>query len=170
MKDTRREGFLRRVGWTMACVLVLAGGACAKPASSPADREAQAFAPQPSELFAPPGANAPRCVYRENAFRSGVNPPRNVHRVEPDLTGLPPLATEAIAIVEVRIDAAGRVTESCLRLGVRADVDQKVLEAVRDWRFDPPHLSSDTQTSGGRVAAGTAVPVFMTVTVRVGPG
>jgi hypothetical protein len=36
--------------------------------------------------------NVPPCVFRENGFRCCVNPPRQISRVEPDLSGLPPLA------------------------------------------------------------------------------
>ena len=42
------------------------------------------------------------CMFRENGFRSGVNPLREVHRVEPDLRGLPPLANEPLVIVLFR--------------------------------------------------------------------
>jgi TonB family protein len=116
------------------------------------------------------GVGAPRCVYRENGFRSGVNPPREVHREEPDLSDLPPLSGEHLAIIEVRIDAAGRVTESCMLRGVREDVDRRALEAVKAWRFDPPRLRAETgaRGSGDRLDAGTAVPIFMTVTMRLG--
>ncbi len=117
-----------------------------------------------------PGSEAPKCMYRESGFRASVNPPREVHRSEPDLSGLPPLADERLAIVEVRIDATGRVTESCMLRGVREDVDRAVLEAVKTWRFEPPRLLSDTTltTRGDGLKAGTAVPIFMTVTLRVG--
>ena len=116
------------------------------------------------------GVAAPRCVYRENGFRSGVNPPREIHREEPDLSELPTLSGEHFAIIEVRIDAAGLVTESCLLRGVREDVDRKALEAVKAWRFEPARLLADTNLrgSGGRLEAGTAVPVFATVTMRLG--
>lgn len=111
----------------------------------------------------------PKCVYRESGFRSGVNPPREVHREEPDLSGLPSLTGEQLAIIEIRIDDTGRVTESCMLRGVRGDVDRRALEAVNAWRFEPPRLLADTDlTWGGRLEAGTPVPIFMTVTVRLG--
>src|SRR5712692_1227218 len=85
---------------------------------------------------APPSASiqsgiAMPCMFRENGFRSGVNPPREGHRVEADLRGLPPLANEPLVIIEVHIDADGRVTESCLRRGVRSDVDRRVGSCTR---------------------------------------
>jgi len=52
--------------------------------------------------------------------------------------------------------------------GVRADVDRRVLDAVRAWRFEPPRLVEAAEVRGGHLAAGTAVPIFMTVTVRLG--
>ena len=116
-----------------------------------------------------PGGPAPKCVYRESGFRSGLNPPREVHREEPDLSAPPPIRGEQLAIIEVRIDASGRVTESCMLRGVREDVDVKALEAVKAWRFEPPRLLVDTDLGrGGRLEAGTAVPIFMTVTMRLG--
>ncbi len=116
------------------------------------------------------GIDAQRCVYRGNGFRSGVHPPREVHRVEPDLSDLPPLAGEHVAIIEVRIDAAGLVTESCMLRGVREDVDRKAVEAVKAWRFEPARLlvATNDMGSGGRLEAGTAVPVFATVTMELG--
>ena len=83
---------------------------------------------------------------------------------------MPPIKGEQLAIIEVRIDAAGRVTESCMLRGVREDVDLKALEALKAWRFEPPRLLADTDLggSGGGLEAGTAVPIFMTVTMRLG--
>jgi TonB family protein len=83
---------------------------------------------------------------------------------------LPPLSGDHLAIIEVRIDAAGRVTESCMLRGVREDVDRKALEAVKTWRFESPRLlvATDPKGSGGRLEAGTTIPIFMTVTMRIG--
>jgi TonB family protein len=109
-------------------------------------------------------------MYRENAFRCCVNPPRQVYREKPDLSGLPPITGEQIAIIEVRISAAGHVTESCMLRGVREDADRKALEAAKTWQFEPPRLLVDADLMGGvRLPAGTAVPIFMTVTMRLGP-
>ncbi len=61
---------------------------------------------------------------------------------------LGPMLGSLPAIIEVRIDAAGRVTESCMLRGVREDVDLKALEAVKAWRFEPPRLLVDTDLGG----------------------
>jgi TonB family protein len=118
--------------------------------------------PEPSRSAAAP------CTYRESAFRCCVTPPQAIHRVEPDLTGLPPVAAGQIAIVEVRIDATGRVTEACVLRGVDAAIDRRVLAAVHAWRFEPPRLTAAVNTRERNWKAGDAVPIFMTVTVRLG--
>jgi len=108
------------------------------------------------------------CRYSENAFRAGVDPPRIVSRVEPDLLGLPALTGAKHAFVEVRISEQGRVTEGCMLRGIRTDVDARVLAAVRAWQFDPPRLKFEATVAGKRLPIGTAVPIFMTVSVKVG--
>jgi TonB family protein len=114
-----------------------------------------------------PETPPPPCRFRETGFYAGVNPPRQILRAAPDLSGLPPLVNPTVVIVEVRIDATGAVTETCLRRGVRDDVDARVLAAVQQWRFDPPRLKRNLELEGSRTDAGTAVPIFMTVTVPV---
>ena len=128
--------------------------------SREADRHAAA-----DELASTSGVTPP-CAYRENGFRSGVNAPRELQRVEANLSGLPPLAPDQYLIVEVRIDATGRVTEDCMLRGVNPDVDRRVLDAVRAWRFEPPRLIAGVDSRDGRWEAGAAVPIFMTLTVR----
>ena len=123
--------------------------------------EAQAPAASARNPIAPP------CTYQENAFRAGVNPPREVRRTEPDLTGLPPLPGDQYFIVEARIDATGRVTEDCmLRGSLSPEADRRVLDAVRQWRFEPPRLVNAVDSRDGHWEAGAAVPIFMTVTVH----
>lgn len=150
-------------------VLGLAGLAAAGPACREAGIADGQEPSMPAAVADQSALGTPPCVYRESGFRCCVNPPREVHREEPDLSGLPPLADEHIAIIEVRIDANGQVTESCMLRGVREDLDTRALEAVHAWRFEPPRLLADTDVrSGGRLQAGTAVPIFMTVTMRLG--
>jgi TonB family protein len=166
----RREGYVRfdspRLGlrvWLIVIAALIGSFAC-RQASAPdsLSRPAQVGIPARSSLDPPP------CVYQENAFRSGVNPPRQVYEVEPDLIGLPKLSKEQFAIIELRIDDSGHVAESCLLRGVRPDVDRRALDAVKRWRFEPARLRSDVVAGGRRFDAGEPVPLFMTVTVRIG--
>ena len=43
------------------------------------------------------------CRYSENAFRAGVDPPRIVSRVEPDLSRLPPAEYEARSYEQAKV-------------------------------------------------------------------
>ena len=97
-------------------------------------------------------------------------PPTLLRRVEPDLSGLTPLARPVVVIAEVGVDKAGRVHEPCILRGIRADVDRRVLAAVRRWRFSPGRLRIAGVIGGKHLAAGAAVPVAQVVTVTVGLG
>jgi len=140
----------------------LSVGACERTAVDNHAAGAQAPTASGSRRISPP------CTYQENGFRSGVNPPREIQRTEPDLTGLPPLPGDQYFIVEARIDATGRVTEDCMLRGSSSpDADRRVLDAVRQWRFEPPRLIRAVDSRDGHWDAGAAVPIFMTVTVRL---
>jgi TonB family protein len=97
-----------------------------------------------------------------------VEPPRIISRVATDLSGLPALSGENYAIVEVRISEEGGVTEACVLRGVRTDIDMRGLAAVRQWQFDPPRLKFEATVAGKRLPVGTTVPIFMTVSVKLG--
>jgi len=88
-------------------------------------------------------------------------------RVEPDLSGLPPVGGERHAFVEVRINQFGHVTDDCMLRGIRADVDERILAAVRAWQFAVPRLKFGGVVNGKPMAGGTPVPIFMTVHVRI---
>ena len=152
---------MTRLGLNCAMAVIAATTACGEPSRLDNDTSASQ-PPEPATEVRPP------CIYRETGFRSGVNPPQEVERVEPDLSGLTPLPPDPIVIVEVRIDATGRVTEDCMLRGVAAQVDRRVLDAVRAWRFETPRLRAAVDWRGGRWEAGAAVPIFMTVVVRPG--
>jgi hypothetical protein len=49
----------------------------------------------------------------------------------------------------------------CLLRGVREDVDDRATAAIRQWRFEPARLRHSTPPL-------SAVPIVMTVTVRIG--
>jgi hypothetical protein len=149
--------------WLMCAVVVIAAtGACTGSSGRDNRLSAAKGSPVPTRYI------HESCAYRENGFRSGVNPPREIKRIEPDLAGLPLLPPEPIFIVEVRIDATGRVTEDCMLRGVTEEADRRVLDAVRGWMFEPPRLLAAVESPRGRWEAGHAVPIFMTVTVRPG--
>jgi TonB family protein len=130
----------------------------------------------PPDVSRPPspassvGVGSEPCVFREPAFREGVRPPRAIRQLVPDVSDLPAAPVEGLVIVEARIDATGTVTEDCLLKGVRADIDQRALEAVRRWKFEPPRLIEAVDSRAGHFDAGSAVPVIMTVTVPVSRG
>jgi hypothetical protein len=113
------------------------------------------------------GAVSP-CLYTEKAFRGGVHPPKVLRRVEPDLSGLVTIQGEAHVIMELRVDAAGKVVQTCVLRGVRSDVDERVQQAVIGWLFEPARLREDAYVEDVRLTAGTAVPVFLTISVGVG--
>jgi hypothetical protein len=40
---------------------------------------------------------------------------------------------------------------------------------VKKWKFEPPRLRQDTNLlDGSKLGAGTAVPIFMTITLPLG--
>ncbi|MEZ5318734.1 MAG: hypothetical protein R2752_15150 [Vicinamibacterales bacterium] len=110
----------------------------------------------------------PACTFHERAFRSGVDLPRQIYRSEPDFAGLSAPPPDQVFIVEVRIDAGGRVAEACMRRGDNQETDRRVLDAVKGWTFEPPRLKDAVTADGERWDAGAAVPVVLTVTVRTG--
>ncbi len=166
MKDSRvtaaRADWTKRVRLISAAVLAAASACDGAPAT-----ESQVKPAGSPPLLAARTDTAP-CAFRENGFRQGPIAPQRVHFEPPDLSGLPPLASDRVVIVEMRIDAAGKVTESCVLRGVREDVDLRAIAAVQKWVFEPPRLRSSVDGPGGHFDAGTAVPVIMTATVQLG--
>jgi protein TonB len=66
-----------------------------------------------------------------------VMPPQLIERVEP---ALPPLAPKGIVVVETVVNADGTICAARVLRSMRADVDEAVLAAVRQWRFHPAKL------------------------------
>jgi TonB family protein len=167
MRDARvaaaRADWTKRVRLISAAVLTAVSACAAAPAT-----ENQVKPAGSPSLEAGRTDTAP-CAFRENGFRQGpIAPPKRVSFEPPDLSGLPPLASDQAVIVEMRIDAAGKVTESCVLRGVRQDVDRRAIAAVHKWVFEPPRLRSSVDGPGGHFEAGTAVPVIVTATVQLG--
>jgi TonB family protein len=154
-----RRFLTRAQSLASVCWLLLSVG-CAEPAPAPPPPLVQA---PPASLLTPP------CTFLERAFRSGAEPPQVISRVEPDFRGLSLPAGERYVILDARIDLEGRVAEACILRGVAPDIDARVVEAVRRWRFEPARLKPGVVVEGERLRPGAAVPVIMTLSVRVSP-
>jgi len=86
-----------------------------------------------------------------------VPQPRLVKRFEPDLSKASRPLPRGIVIISIAIDEFGNVKSPCLERGLRDDVDQAALAAVRRWRYDPGQVDGQT------------LAVVMTVTVQIPP-
>jgi TonB family protein len=80
--------------------------------------------------------------------------PHLVRRVKPDVRGLAPIS--GTVVIEMDIDETGKVTQACTVKGLRDDVDDAAVRAVRQWRFTP-----------GQSRSRVAVPVIQAVAVPV---
>jgi hypothetical protein len=89
--------------------------------------------------------------------------PQKLMEVAPDLSGLDVTGLNGVEIVEILIDVRGYVHEACILRGVREDVDDRAIAAIRRWRFQPAGLRHSTPS-------GLPVPIVMTVTLRIGAG
>jgi protein TonB len=119
--------------------------------------------PRPS--YGPPVASFDHPLYRypprpdPNApMRNPQSPAKLLERVEPEST---PAAKRAgvtgIVILEVVIDTDGKVAAARVLKPLPFGLDEKALEAVRKWRFEPAKHR------------GQVVPCFQNVTVRFHP-
>jgi TonB family protein len=131
---------------------------CAEPVPSPP--------PPPVETPAAP-ALTPPCTFKDEAFRGGVEPPAVISRVKPDFRGILLPSGERHVILEAYLDTEGRVAEACILRGLGAEIDVRVLDAVRRWRFQPARVKAGIVVEGERIRPGTVVPVIMTLSVRV---
>lgn len=85
------------------------------------------------EVVAPVAIQSPAPQYTETARRARV---------------------QGVVILEVEVDARGRVTSTRVLKGLPMGLDEAAVKAVSDWRFQP----------GTR--RGEPVPVVMTLTIR----
>ena len=74
--------------------------------------------------------------------------------MKPDFRSLAPI-TGAV-FIEMDLDETGKVTQACIVKGLRDDVDDAALRAIRQWRFTP-----------GRSRSRIAVPVIQAIAVPV---
>jgi hypothetical protein len=142
---------------TLCLALAIGNGSCGQ-APKPADSPAAAGRPRLTTRI-PPDCH----VDAPSACRVGCDAdvPPKVIDVAPDLAGLDVTDLNGVDILEILIDVRGSVREACLLRGVREDVDDRAIGAVRRWRFQPARLRHSTPP-------GLPVPIVMTVTLRIG--
>lgn len=103
----------------------------------------------------PAPSRRPACTHNPKALRSGLLVrPQAVRRVAPDFHGLPPITGNIF--IEMDLDETGKVTQACIVKGLRDDVDDATLRAIRQWRFTPGKSRSRTPVA---VIQAIAVPV-----------
>lgn len=85
---------------------------------------------------------------------SSVTPPVLVKEVKPEYPeSVIEMRVEGIVLAELIVDAAGKVCDARIVSGVIPEVDEPILEAVRQWEFRPAELD------GKAVAVSHVVPV-----------
>ncbi len=95
----------------------------------------------------------------DGAVRVGGNvpPPRKLHHVDPVTPELARAArVQGVVIVEIMVGTDGAVKDARILRSIPV-LDQAALDAVRQWRFEPPLVN------------GQAVPVIMTAPIAFGP-
>ena len=107
---------------------------------------------------------APTCHFGKPVAGGYIFEPERLEGDPPARSRLARDAPSGVVILEVRIDEHGCVTDSCVRHGLRADVDAEARAAVLQWRFEPAALA---RPADGR-SVGTPVPIVITVAVPIG--
>jgi TonB family protein len=92
-------------------------------AVSRADDSAQNSREEPDEPVYDPGPNVTR--------------PRLIHQVQPERKDSPGFRLSGKVVVSMVVSSAGAPTKVKILEGIDADVDQSVIEAVKQWRFLP---------------------------------
>jgi len=84
-----------------------------------------------------------------------VKAPRRLYDPRPGYTEMARKARiQGIVIVQATIDERGNVTDARILKGLPMGLDQKALEAVRKWKFEPATLD------------GEPVPVYYNLTIN----
>ena len=106
----------------------------------------------------PPGGPAPSLrdpTTRETITGVGVSGPRSIY--SPKAPYPPAALRERISgqvVMEVVVDAEGRVESARVTKSLRADFDDRAIEAVKTWRFEPARRD------------GRAVPALLTISME----
>lgn len=85
----------------------------------------------------------------------GVVAPVTIKRVNPDYSKLSDVRAAGVPVVQVAISAKGDATDVRVLRAVHPRVDAAVVEAVRQWKFQPA-------TRNGR-----PIPTYMTLSVHI---
>jgi TonB family protein len=103
------------------------------------------FNPPPATSSAdPPSVEITRNVRStETPMRVGgdVTAPRVIHRVEPRYEKCKDITLSGVPVLEAVIDVDGRVRDVHLIRAVHPCIDQSVVEAVKQWRFEAGTLN-----------------------------
>jgi TonB family protein len=136
--------------WSGVCLAIAVVGGCREQRKTPAD--------PPFTTRIPPACH----VDALGACRVGcdADPPAKVVDVKPDLSGIELTGLRGVALAEILIDTRGEVRGVCLLRGVREDVDERAVAAIRQWQFEPTRLRHSTPP-------GMLVPVVMTVSLAI---
>jgi hypothetical protein len=137
--------------WRGMCLALAVVGGCREQAHKPADAPITTRTPPACHVEAP-GACRVGC---------DADVPKKVFDVAPDLSGIDLAGLHGVEIAGILIDDHGDVKVVCLLRGVREDVDQRAVAAIRHWRFEPARLRHSTPP-------GVLVPVVMTVSLTIG--
>lgn len=86
------------------------------------------------------------------------------HRVEPDLSAVPPAHPTGVAVLDLAVDEAGQVRQVCVLRGLSREVDEAVVRAVLKWEYAPAIVKKAGYPGK---AVGDALGLVMTVTVKV---
>lgn len=101
---------------------------------------------------AAPPFNVPRPAVRVGG---DVKPPRVIHRVEPQFESCGEVTVGGVPILEAIIDVDGTVRELRLLKPIHPCLDRTVVEALKQWRFEPGTLH------------GRPVPTIYNMTVHI---
>lgn len=119
--------------------------------------EARTLLEQAGEVRRPlieKAAGAPTNLGEVYSAQAGLRPPEIEQKSEPDYTLEARIARhEGASLLEVDIDAQGRVRNVRILRSLGLGLDEKAIEAVRRWRFKPASLQ------GKRVASRTRLEI-----------
>jgi TonB family protein len=137
---------------------------CARPYVRKDATGEQLACAHPSFNDSPPRETTPRAATQNITAASAavpmrvggdVEPPRAIHRVEPRYDECKNISLSGTPVLEAVIDVDGRVRDIHLIRPIHPCLDQNIVEAVKQWRFEPGTLH------------GKPVPTILNITVHI---